>query len=171
MLILSGIAKRARVVELADSLASGASARKGVRVQVPPRAPVNVKPAVLETAGFFLFSPVFSRGFSRRHGLVVSSFLGSGVFARSAGGKAESAGASVACNDAAGVRDHDFAETFVQNILFYSRKQFHRKSLNIEQNKHLPIGAAIVDKIIQILVPDHGSSCRDTSLSQQGDRP
>ncbi len=28
----------ARVAELADALASGASARKGVRVQVPPRA-------------------------------------------------------------------------------------------------------------------------------------
>ena len=54
MLILSGIAKRARVVELADSLASGASARKGVRVQVPPRAPKRQNPAVLETAGFFL---------------------------------------------------------------------------------------------------------------------
>ena len=32
----------ARVVELADSLASGASARKGVRVQVPPRAPCRM---------------------------------------------------------------------------------------------------------------------------------
>ena len=29
----------ARVVELVDSLASGASARKGVRVRLPPRAP------------------------------------------------------------------------------------------------------------------------------------
>ena len=44
MLILSGIAKRARVVELADSLASGASARKGVRVQLPPRAPIKGHP-------------------------------------------------------------------------------------------------------------------------------
>ena len=31
--------KYARVVELVDSLASGASARKGVRVRLPPRAP------------------------------------------------------------------------------------------------------------------------------------
>jgi hypothetical protein len=31
------------VVELADSLASGASARKGVRVQLPPRAPKEVQ--------------------------------------------------------------------------------------------------------------------------------
>ena len=30
----------ARVAELADAQASGACARKGVRVQVPPRAPV-----------------------------------------------------------------------------------------------------------------------------------
>ena len=32
-------ARYARVVELVDSLASGASARKGVRVRLPPRAP------------------------------------------------------------------------------------------------------------------------------------
>ena len=32
------ISKFARVAELADALASGASARKGVGVQVPPRA-------------------------------------------------------------------------------------------------------------------------------------
>ena len=31
----------ARVVELVDSLASGASARKGVRVRLPPRAPMR----------------------------------------------------------------------------------------------------------------------------------
>ena len=31
----------ARVVELVDSLASGASARKGVRVRLPPRAPTE----------------------------------------------------------------------------------------------------------------------------------
>ena len=33
----------ARVVELVDSLASGASARKGVRVRLPPRAPSRSK--------------------------------------------------------------------------------------------------------------------------------
>ena len=33
----------ARVVELVDSLASGASARKGVRVRLPPRAPNQSK--------------------------------------------------------------------------------------------------------------------------------
>ena len=41
----------ARVVELVDSLASGASARKGVRVRLPPRAPTKVaeKDATPET--------------------------------------------------------------------------------------------------------------------------
>ena len=34
----------ARVVELVDSLASGASARKGVRVRLPPRAPQKGHP-------------------------------------------------------------------------------------------------------------------------------
>ena len=34
----------ARVVELVDSLASGASARKGVRVRLPPRAPNPCNP-------------------------------------------------------------------------------------------------------------------------------
>ena len=45
----------ARVVELVDSLASGASARKGVRVRLPPRAPKKV----LEPHGskaFFFFN-------------------------------------------------------------------------------------------------------------------
>ena len=36
---LRNAAPLARVVELVDSLASGASARKGVRVRLPPRAP------------------------------------------------------------------------------------------------------------------------------------
>ena len=36
----------ARVVELVDSLASGASARKGVRVRLPPRAPKRRTSAV-----------------------------------------------------------------------------------------------------------------------------
>ena len=54
----------ARVAELADALASGASVRKNVRVQVPPRAPsavlelqapevTNSKEGV--TSGFFCF--------------------------------------------------------------------------------------------------------------------
>ena len=34
----AGRSKSARVAELADAQASGACARKGVRVQVPPRA-------------------------------------------------------------------------------------------------------------------------------------
>ena len=34
----AGRSKLARVAELADAQASGACARKGVRVQVPPRA-------------------------------------------------------------------------------------------------------------------------------------
>ena len=37
------IPNHARVVELVDSLASGASARKGVRVRLPPRAPRRSK--------------------------------------------------------------------------------------------------------------------------------
>ena len=36
-------ARYARVVELVDSLASGASARKGVRVRLPPRAPPKIR--------------------------------------------------------------------------------------------------------------------------------
>ena len=36
--------KYAKVVELADSLDSGSSARKGVRVQIPPFAPYNKAP-------------------------------------------------------------------------------------------------------------------------------
>ena len=36
-------ARDARVVELVDSLASGASARKGVRVRLPPRAPPKIR--------------------------------------------------------------------------------------------------------------------------------
>ena len=38
------IPNHARVVELVDSLASGASARKGVRVRLPPRAPNPCNP-------------------------------------------------------------------------------------------------------------------------------
>ena len=42
-LALNGAKPLARVVELVDSLASGASARKGVRVRLPPRAPRRSK--------------------------------------------------------------------------------------------------------------------------------
>ena len=40
----SAVQPLARVVELVDSLASGASARKGVRVRLPPRAPQKGHP-------------------------------------------------------------------------------------------------------------------------------
>ena len=43
----------ARVVELVDSLASGASARKGVRVRLPPRAPPEI-PVFITNTGIFL---------------------------------------------------------------------------------------------------------------------
>ena len=39
LMSLNELKPLARVVELVDSLASGASARKGVRVRLPPRAP------------------------------------------------------------------------------------------------------------------------------------
>ena len=42
----SAVQPLARVVELVDSLASGASARKGVRVRLPPRAPKRRTSAV-----------------------------------------------------------------------------------------------------------------------------
>ena len=46
----------ARVVELVDSLASGASARKGVRVRLPPRAPNQYNPNLFPIGdGFGLF--------------------------------------------------------------------------------------------------------------------
>ena len=45
----------ARVVELVDSLASGASARKGVRVRLPPRAP---KKDTTRSCLSFFFYPV-----------------------------------------------------------------------------------------------------------------
>ena len=41
------IPNHARVVELVDSLASGASARKGVRVRLPPRAPRRSKRCIV----------------------------------------------------------------------------------------------------------------------------
>ena len=46
-------AENARVVELADSLDSGSSVRKDVRVQVPPRAPKRV-PETAMVSGIFL---------------------------------------------------------------------------------------------------------------------
>ncbi len=46
----------ARVVELVDSLASGASARKGVRVRLPPRAPKR-KTSALQMFFFLLLCP------------------------------------------------------------------------------------------------------------------
>ena len=59
----SAVQPLARVVELVDSLASGASARKGVRVRLPPRAPksrnnldiVGCKSTVPRCCGFFIF--------------------------------------------------------------------------------------------------------------------
>ena len=46
----------ARVVELVDSLASGASARKGVRVRLPPRAPKR-KTSAKQMFFFLLLCP------------------------------------------------------------------------------------------------------------------
>jgi hypothetical protein len=43
----------ARVVELVDSLASGASARKGVRVRLPPRAPRRSKRCIVCSDFFY----------------------------------------------------------------------------------------------------------------------
>ena len=44
----------ARVVELVDSLASGASARKGVRVRLPPRAPKKEEHLLGRCSSFFV---------------------------------------------------------------------------------------------------------------------
>ena len=49
----------ARVVELVDSLASGASARKGVRVRLPPRAPRRSKVRFAPTI-FYAYVKKFS---------------------------------------------------------------------------------------------------------------
>lgn len=48
----------ARVVELVDSLASGASARKGVRVRLPPRAPKRKTSAYSRCLSFWVPPPV-----------------------------------------------------------------------------------------------------------------
>ena len=71
----SAVQPLARVVELVDSLASGASARKGVRVRLPPRAPSeyplgysdfllrNCSVIVLQKcATFGLFLPIYEEG-------------------------------------------------------------------------------------------------------------
>ena len=50
------IPNHARVVELVDSLASGASARKGVRVRLPPRAPK--KDTTMSCLSFFFYPVV-----------------------------------------------------------------------------------------------------------------
>lgn len=56
----------ARVVELVDSLASGASARKGVRVRLPPRAPNQYNPNLFPIGnGFGLF--VFFERYENTH--------------------------------------------------------------------------------------------------------
>ena len=62
-LALNGAKPLARVVELVDSLASGASVRKDVRVRLPPRAPksrnnsdiAGCKPTVPRCCGFFIY--------------------------------------------------------------------------------------------------------------------
>ena len=48
------IPTHARVVELVDSLASGASARKGVRVRLPPRAPKKEEHLLGRCSSFFV---------------------------------------------------------------------------------------------------------------------
>ena len=52
------IPDHARVVELVDSLASGASARKGVRVRLPPRAPKRKTSAFSRCLSFWVPPPV-----------------------------------------------------------------------------------------------------------------
>ena len=61
----SAVQPLARVVELVDSLASGASARKGVRVRLPPRAPRRSKRHIV-------CSDFFTR--VRAHSFCCSSF-------------------------------------------------------------------------------------------------
>ena len=54
----------ARVVELVDSLASGASARKGVRVRLPPRAPKAERRRNAEIERFLhFFLPFYGKMF------------------------------------------------------------------------------------------------------------
>ena len=60
---------------MADALASGVSARKGVRVQVPPRARKDLK--LLKSLGLFLYFENFKphRWFTWRGFLWVNFFL------------------------------------------------------------------------------------------------
>jgi hypothetical protein len=46
----------AEVAKLADALDSGSSARKGVRVQIPPSAPTMISPLLLKA--FTRFNPI-----------------------------------------------------------------------------------------------------------------
>ena len=71
----SAVQPLARVVELVDSLASGASARKGVRVRLPPRAPNPCNPNLFPIGdgfGLLLFfdryeTPTSARGEAKAH--------------------------------------------------------------------------------------------------------
>lgn len=73
-LALNGAKPLARVVELVDSLASGASVRKDVRVRLPPRAPNQYNPnpfPIGDGFGLLLFfdryeSTYFRNGVRRR---------------------------------------------------------------------------------------------------------
>ena len=53
--------KYARVVELADALASGASVREDVWVQLPPRAPKKCHPDPQIRMAFFMHSSAVYR--------------------------------------------------------------------------------------------------------------
>ena len=59
----SAVQPLARVVELVDSLASGASARKGVRVRLPPRAPVRRKRHIACDELFHFIAKLIARSF------------------------------------------------------------------------------------------------------------
>ena len=68
------IKSQARVAELADALASGASVRKNVGVQVPPRAQTDTP--CEKSRGVFSFAPSLTR-LER-----VCSYLHSATFAK-----------------------------------------------------------------------------------------
>ena len=61
----SAVQPLARVVELVDSLASGASARKGVRVRLPPRAPARRKRHIACDEFFILLLSISMLGASK----------------------------------------------------------------------------------------------------------
>ena len=65
----------ARVVELVDSLASGASARKGVRVRLPPRAPKAERQKNLEIERFRDFLLLFQAKMLRFYRSVKTGIL------------------------------------------------------------------------------------------------